>query len=190
MVTSIPAGILFITALTEFGIDSAIVWVVAGLGALVFFSQLGALWVRVSKWGSASVESNQNHILIGKGGRQPQLPTGAPQLSDITARKIEESIDLAPPLQRVTIQQRYIGLEVVWDTVLRSGSINGDKTVDLMLKPEAGNALTSIRCEVPLSEYGELEALPAGAKIRVYGKIIEAARFDIKLQDVKLYIYQ
>jgi hypothetical protein len=121
-------------------------------------------------------------------------PASIERVSPLTFQDIAEAISSAPPLQRDHVAESFKGLRVEWGTYFRSGrfqsgSSSGDDAIRLRLGTEPRGSFNTITCEVLAKDYRELGVLPEGTKIRVFGEIESASRYDIELKDVRLHIY-
>lgn len=116
-------------------------------------------------------------------------PATIERVSPLTFQDIAEAIDSAPPLQRDHVAKNFKGLRVEWDTYFKSGKSSEDGTIRLRLGTEQRGSYNTVICEVAGADYRELGVLPEGSKIRVFGEIESASRYDIELKDVRLHIY-
>ncbi|MCK5161425.1 MAG: hypothetical protein KAQ99_07620 [Candidatus Aureabacteria bacterium] len=115
-------------------------------------------------------------------------PVEVDHTSNITFYDIEKAIDNAPPLQRDSIANNYVGVNVEWIAYLLSAYKSEEGKVSLRLSIDADYRGQAIVCKVSEEEYRELSILPEGAKIRVSGEIIEASSFEVRLSKVRLHI--
>jgi len=101
-------------------------------------------------------------------------PAAIERLSEISFDDIEKAIDSAPPMQREDIAERYVGLNVEWDTYLRSANRLDGGEVFLRLAIDKSYRGRSVYCRVKADEYRVLGILPMDAHIRVAGQIAKA----------------
>lgn len=110
------------------------------------------------------------------------------KINSLTFDEISQAIDLAPPLQREDIAQKYVGLMIEWDTYLRNAYKRENGNIALYLSIDSDYRGRSVFCLVQENEYRELGILKEGAKIRVSGEISNASAYDIDLSNAQLEI--
>ncbi len=116
-------------------------------------------------------------------------PASIERVSPMTFQDIAEAIDSAPPLQRDHVAATFKGLRVEWDTYFKSGKLLENGNIRLRLGTEQRGSYNTVKCEVLAADYRELGILPEGSKVRVFGEIESASKYDIELKDVRLHIY-
>lgn len=139
------------------------------------------LIVQLAQNGSTPTGDNSPSIRLA--------PAAIDRVSPLTFQDIAEAIDSAPPLQRDHVAESFKGLRVEWDTYFKSGRLSEEGTIRLRLGTEQRGSFKSVLCAVAVADYRELGVLPEGSKIRVFGEIESASRYDIELKDVRLHIY-
>jgi hypothetical protein len=115
-------------------------------------------------------------------------PTSIERLSEITYDDIQKAVDAAPPMQRKSIANNFVGLRIEWDTYLRSANMGDNGDVSLRLSLDKDYRGRSVTCKVKAEEYRVLGILPEKAHIRVAGEISSTDYGDIELSNVRLQI--
>ena len=113
-----------------------------------------------------------------------------PKVNVLNFSEIGNIIKKALPLQRDSVKNSFKGIKVMWDGYLKSATKKYGDIITLRLAPgtELGDRLSTIYCEVSLSDYPELGVMHEGIKIRIGGEIAEVDAMDtVKLINVKLY---
>lgn len=171
-------------------------WLFSGIGVVILLSIIAFIRkILFRKSYKKGEEKKPQEITIhlnpscesSKSGESNLVPFE--RISPLSYQQIEKAITEAPPLQRDNIKESFKGIKVAWDCYLRGASKVDNDTVSLRMwisnAPKEG-PLCTIWCKVSLKDYGELNILPEGTKIRIQGEIAKADRFDIELVNVKL----
>ena len=117
-------------------------------------------------------------------------PVPIDRVSPVTFEEIQETIRAAPPMQRDLVAERYVGLNVEWDTYFKDGSQKvGEDIITIRLTTDARSKLTTVVCKVQANDYRHLGILPEGTKIRVSGQLTKVDMWDMELKDVRLHIF-
>jgi len=167
-------------------------WLFSGVGIAV----IGAIfaWFRQIKTDKDEKPQVVIHILNNPEVTQDNDETDVTsasieRISPVTFEMMKDAIENAPPLQRDDVKRNYVGIKIEWDAFLKAANKDDEGFVRLRLTTDKEHSLNTIYCKVLLDEYRELGVLPEGAKIRIHGEIEEADTWDIRLKDVKLFIY-
>jgi hypothetical protein len=188
-------------------LDLASVLFGVGIGVLGafgtgFFKRAGEdayVWIK-KKINPTSVDQHSQQIIVHVAKEPDGLTqvglTSSPEaklaerIDSITFDEIRAAIQAAPPLQRDSVAERYVGLRIEWDAYFKSGSKKNGGLLRLRLTTSDKFAADTIYCEVAQDDYRELAILPAGSKIRVSGEITKASSWQVDLKNVRLHIYR
>ena len=141
-----------------------------------------------SKSGSSHLVIHTNNVAVSNTGQDESFAkTG--QVSSITYLEIKKAINDAPPLQRESVAERYLGIRVAWDTFYLGAQMKDSNEIRLhLIAADVEIGTGSIFCTVPYAEYREIGILQENSKIRVYGEVEASGDNGIRLKDARLHI--
>ena len=114
-----------------------------------------------------------------------------PEVNDkFSPLNIYGAVQAAPPAQRQTIVQSYVGVRVKWNLAFQNIHVNrfeGKEIGSLMFVPAKSVFFPWISCEVDLKKYPELKTSNDGDRIEVEGTISSRSmEHEINLKGVSL----
>ena len=117
----------------------------------------------------------------------PVASTPVPKSSTITAKQIQNDIQLAPPFQQGERARYYEGLPIDWNCRYMLSTKAEDDVVVITLDCWNDGILFACHCEVLLSEYPRLKILPAKTSIRIVGTLGKVSASEAVIKDAKLF---
>jgi gas vesicle protein len=93
------------------------------------------------------------------------------KIARISAEDIYKEVKSAPPFQRRSLAERYVGLDVEWNCFFQDVIIVDDEMATILLNTIDTNSVNFVKCKVSLKEYKELGITKQNSKIRISGEI-------------------